>query len=290
MNDALRRAHAAIEIEDWPSASHWFERRLDEQPDDLESRAWLGQCMCSLGRRARGIALLREAGVGYAARGQSAVLVEIASELQHWRNPEEALPLLEAAVRIEPGDVEARRLLAVALAQLNRIPEALSAVGDAVSLAPAERELVLLEQSLLADAGRFDEAREGLSGLLEHSLEAPLAYRAHKEMARVLDRLGIHGEVFFHLHRASGFADALPDFAAMDRNALPAMIRTNYFGYDAELIGRWSHASFSERAPVFVIGFLRSGTTLTQEVLATHPGHVRQRRSRFCDPDHSPST
>lgn len=54
---------------------------------------------------------------------------------------------------------------------------------------------------------------------------------------------------------------------------IPDLIRRNRDGFTAELMGRWAGHSFPEspRAPVFVMGFYRSGTTLSQEVLDAHP-------------------
>ena len=52
------------------------------------------------------------------------------------------------------------------------------------------------------------------------------------------------------------------------------MLETNKAEFDHELLSRWSTAPFpaDQPAPVFLLGFMRTGTTLTQEVLGAHPG------------------
>jgi tetratricopeptide (TPR) repeat protein len=276
MDKFVERAHAAVNNNSMAEAVLWFEKAVRQNPNDVGSQAWLGQCLCTIGKRAEGIALLRQAARHYvlAARetGDIGLLLELTEELQHWSDFEGALELGEASTRINPADVRGFQLLALTYAQLNRTSEALVAGRQALDLAPSNVAMQVLQASLEADASQHAAARTRLEELLNHNLEPRSAYRAHKELARVLDRLGECDRVFPHLNRAATLSDSLPEYAEQNIAALPSIIKANRAGFDRDLLARWSTTMFPSDlpAPVFLIGFMRSGTTLTQEVLGAH--------------------
>ena len=60
-------------------------------------------------------------------------------------------------------------------------------------------------------------------------------------------------------------------------------------GFSADLIERMKGSGHASRSPIFVVGFPRSGTTLTEQILASHPaihgaGELKfaRNRSRRC--------
>ncbi|WP_309646679.1 sulfotransferase [Phenylobacterium sp.] len=255
----------------------WFQRAHQENPADPVARAWLGQCLCSLGRRLEGVDHLVKAGrlLAQAARvsKDTSKVMEVIGQLQGWGAFAPALELARALVEIDGGNPRAHQLLAVTCGQINLTEEALVAVAEALRLAPGHQMLLVLQASLEADAKQFEAAKARLTEVLAKAPGAREAFRAHKEMARVLDGLGEYDAVFAHLEAAAKLAPTLPEFAQQDARIIPEMIRQNEAGFSAELMGRWAGVAFAEtpRAPVFIMGFFRSGTTLTQEVLDVHP-------------------
>ena len=158
--------------------------------------------------------------------------------------------------------------------QINLTDEALAAAREALRLDPGQAMTQVLLASLEADARLYDEALDRLDALVAQPLGAREAFRAHKELARVLDAVGEHQEVFAHLAAADILARTLPEFQQCDAALVPRLIRENHTGYAPELLSRWAGSAFPDnsRAPVFLMGFFRSGTTLTQQVLGAHPG------------------
>ncbi len=270
-------AHAAVQNQNMAEAVGWFEKAVQQNPEDIGSLAWLGQCLCSVGRRAEGVAMLRRAGRHFLVpaheSGDVRLLLELTTELQHWSDFEGALELGEATTRIDASEAQGFQLLTLTYAQLNRLSEALEAGRQALKLAPDNVAMQVLQASLEADSGQHAAARTRLEALLRDALEPRQAYRAHKELARVLDKLGKHDRVFVHLRQSAALSGSLPEFTEQNAAAMPALIRGNRAGFDRDLLARWSDTAFAQDrpAPVFVIGFLRSGTTLTQEVLGAHP-------------------
>lgn len=273
----LARAQAAVQARNYVQAAQWFERACKENPGDAQARAWFGQALCCIGKRNEGTAHLREAGRGLMADARRTkniqLVLEVAAQLQHWSDFPGALELLRGAVETDPSEFRGQQLLAVTYAQLNRKPEALLAGEQALMLAPENHMMQVFLGSLEADAGRNELALQRLQRVLAEQPNAREAFRAHKELARVLDKLGKYEQVFAHLHAASGVSRALPEYTQQDASLIPNMLKANQAGFDHPLLNRWAGTGFpvSQPAPNFVVGFMRSGTTLTQEVLDAHP-------------------
>ncbi|MBN9562116.1 MAG: sulfotransferase [Alphaproteobacteria bacterium] len=273
----MERAYAAVEAHNTAEAIQWFEKALAENPDQPEAKAWLGQSLCSMGRLEEGTAYLRQAGQHFlgAARDSRdpSLVLELIEELQHWRDFPGALELGREVVQINPMEARGFQLLTLTYSQLNRIPEALDAGRRALELAPDNTMMQILQGSLEADARQNDAARARLEGVLRRKLEPQEQFRAHKELARVFDSLGAYDKVFPHLHAAARLSGTLPGFTEQDATSIPNLLKASKAGFDRELLGRWSGTVFppDQPAPIFVIGFMRSGTTLTQEILGAHP-------------------
>jgi hypothetical protein len=140
--------------------------------------------------------------------------------------------------------------------------------------------LEVLQASLEADAKHHPAARERLESLVER-LAAAVAtpgpdyveqlralFRALKELARVLDAQGEYDAVFPQLEAAAAIAPLLPEYQRLDAQLLPRSISASAASFSPRS-GQPTQAG--GRAPVFVLGFFRSGTTLVQQVLRTHP-------------------
>lgn len=277
MISAMQRGFAAVKARNPAEAAQWFEKACKENPNDAQAKAWFGQSLCSIGRRDEGTAHLREAGLGLldSARnsGNIDMVLELAGQLQHWSDFPGALELLREAVQIAPSEFRGHQLLAVTYAQLNRKAEALAAGEQALACSPDNHMMQVFLGSLEADVGKNESARERLQKVLAGQPGAREAFRAHKELARVADRLGEYDQVFAHLHASGDLSRSLPEYAQQDAALIPNMLKVNQAGFDRPLLSRWAGAEFppDQPAPNFVIGFMRSGTTLTQEVLDAHP-------------------
>lgn len=273
----MQRGYAAIKDYNIAEAAQWFEKALNETPEDAQAMAWLGQSLCNIGRRDEGIPYLRQAGqyfVGKASKsGDINLVLEIMEQLQHWSDFSGALELGRQAVQINSADARGFQLLALTFSQLNKTPDALNAGRQALELAPENTMMQILQASLEADAKLNDAAKQRLEKVLSYRLNAREEFRAHKELARVLDKLGEYDQVFSHLHAAAGLSGSLPEIQAQDAEFIPKMLKTNKAGFDRQFLSRWSGTAFpqDQPPPTFLIGFMRSGTTLTQEVLGTHP-------------------
>lgn len=274
----MARAQAAVKAGSFAEAAQWFEKVLKENSEDAQAKVGLGQSLCTLGRRDEGTTCLRQAGQYFlqSARqsGDISQLLDLTSQMQHWSDFAGALELGNETVQINPSEFRGYQLLTLTCSQLNKTAEALIAGRRALELDPENSMMHILQASLEADAGLNADAKLRLEDVLSYELSAREEFRAHKELARVLDKLGEYDQVFPHLHASAGFSSALPEVSKQSKALIPAMLKANRSGFDRALLGRWSETAFPQNRPppTFLVGFMRSGTTLTQEVLDAHPG------------------
>jgi tetratricopeptide (TPR) repeat protein len=258
-----------------------------------------------LGRQPEGEPLLRRALAK--SPDDAGALVNLGDLLVAAGRAEEALPLLEKAVTIAPRSPEARNNLALALKALDRDEEATPHLEAALAINPRYLPSIHnLGNNLLA-TGR---AAEGIARFLEVIERDPQNFPAIYSLATVTDhRLGEEAIGKIHALLAKGDLGAEPKqllhmaaAAAHDREGdhdrgiihaiasgrlKRALDRRAGHGFSREAHARLIDAieeTFSREAvptmatsgletqqPLFVVGMPRSGTTLVEQILASHP-------------------
>ena len=303
MADHLQRGLSAARTRNADEAARWFRKAVDEDPSNGQARAWLGQALCAAGHRLEGTRHLGQAGDSLLAMaedgaGTVAPLLDIIIQLQHWGDVAAALALCRGAAAVEADNPRLQELLALCCSQLNMVDEALASGSLAATLSPDQPMLKVLCASLEIDAGRLPDARARLARVLASEPRSMAGFRAHKEMARLLDKQGDYDGAFAHLESSGRLSRRLDAFQRIDHTLILRVIALNRQVYRRAVLDRWSNAAFPGRAaPVFLVGFFRSGTTLTQAVLATHPAvfvadegdmlHETQREMHRIDPSSS---
>lgn len=274
----MRLGQAAIQQKNLPEAVRWFTQAAKESPKDAQVQACLGQALCWQGNRDEGLSHLKQSGQLLAKKARKnrdvKLVVDLADQLQYWNDYRGAAELCKLATQINPGYARGFQLLALSHSRLNQKKPALSAAKQALRLAPDSAMLNILVATLEITDGQLEAARQRLEKTLHTAILTPEeTFRAHKELARVLDKLGIYDQVFTHLHAAGDISPRLPEVKQQDAQLVPNLLNSNIAEFDSELLGRWKNAAFSsdQPTPVFLLGFMRTGTTLTQEVLGAHP-------------------
>jgi len=274
---SMQRGYIAMQSQNPAEAAEWFQKAVEETPKDAQAWACLGQSLCWLGRRDEGLDHLHRSGSLLVKKARKtrdvAQALMMVEQLQHWGDFTGALELARQAVQINNAEVRGFQLLALTYSRLNKNKEALAAAKQASRMVPDNPVLNILQASLEATDKQYEPAKRRLERVLQLSLKPEEEYRAHKELAIILDKLREYAQVFPHLHASAQVSGLLPEVKSQDAKLVPAMLKTNQAEFDADLLGRWAGAEFpaDQPAPIFLMGFMRSGTTLTQEVLGGHP-------------------
>ncbi|MFC3174440.1 sulfotransferase [Novosphingobium bradum] len=273
--DLRQRGDAAFRAGRLGEAIALLRQASARDPADPRTQAVLGQALIRGGLLHEGCAILATGAAALlAASADFAPVLALAALLQQSGDPARALPLAEAVLARRPDDGQALALVATTCAQLGHGARAREAVARACRLSPADPALSVLAASIASDFGNPALARESLAALLAGPLPPREAYRASKELARAADRLGDWPAVFPALEQSARFAAHLPEAAALDPGRIARILAADSAALDPAMLRRWRDDGPADAAttPVFITGFLRSGTTLLQEVFGAHPG------------------
>lgn len=283
---------------------------LGRDPNDVHGLQILG---FSAFRRGRNEDALRAfARANEIAPGQPAILYWLGLLLKEGGSFEKAERALAEAVRINPAYGEAYCHLGEARFQLARIDDARRAYENAVRSEPGSPVVLARAAMFFQQTHELDRARDlaeraiaiapgdeiahialaeinlgrkdpvAVVEKLEPLLARPAsndrnAARLHHQLASAYDRLGRWQEAF----RAYSAANSLQKNVGRERirseespltpDNLDRLIE---FFSQADLKAWTRHEALDGPAPVFLLGFVRSGTTWLDQILSSHPDIV----------------
>ncbi|WP_404481034.1 tetratricopeptide repeat-containing sulfotransferase family protein [Novosphingobium sp. BL-52-GroH] len=257
------------------AAVRHFRAALQALPGDPMPTIWLGQALCAGGNLHEGTACLRDGALARLALAGTRPedLLPVAQLLQKVGDAASSLRVLEGLAAKGLDTPALHHAMATAAAQLARHDLALASCAKALRGAPHHPHLEVLTASIEIDAGQASVAEARLDRLLSGDLPPRERFRALRERARARDRLGRHREVFADLAAGAAIAPDLPEYAAQDAGLVARLLAQDEAAFDATMLRRWRDDGPADKAPapVFLLGYLRSGTTLMQELLACHP-------------------
>jgi tetratricopeptide (TPR) repeat protein len=208
-----------------------------------------------------------------------------------------------AGLQVAPEHALLHTAHAMAERALGRLDDAAASTRRALAIRPDAADAVALLGSLAVDRGRFEEAETLLKKALTMSVDLPEALisltgvrkmtaadapwrdAAERALARgppVAHAIGLH-------HAVGKYCDDVGDFDAAfeyhrrghelarrsrppyDRAATVARVTRTLGAFDRHALEALRPAGIASERPVFVFGMPRSGTTLAEQILASHP-------------------
>ena len=282
-----------------------FQQVLARQPEHAQAWHLLGLARQQLGRHSDALAALRRALA--LTPGNTRVVEALAESEFHAGYPEDALPLWQGLLRDRPGDVNAVLRTAETLNRLGRHEEAIAVLRQALAHNPQAGDLWLALAQTEEDAGDRDAARKayrsalelrpdwafpvsGLLGLDRGNAGDELVDQARRllaqpalpdpdraligyELGKVLDGRGEYEAAMGTWHQANAARRRMTGSDTVSlSDAARRLVGTLDRGRLRARTSRWP--GNPDERPLFVVGMPRSGTTLTEQILAAHPaGH-----------------
>jgi tetratricopeptide (TPR) repeat protein len=191
--------------------------------------------------------------------------------LFHAGRVDDAITYCEKALAIDPGHVNARRNLGVALRAIGKIAEAVQCFEKVLAAAPekaAGAYYNLATTRKMTPSDPHFAAMQKLAGKIE-SLETEDQITLHFALGKAFADTGDHRSAFRHLLKGN----ALKRREFVDYDEAKALQRFERIEkvFDHKLIEEKGSVGYPSPAPIFIVGMPRSGTSLVEQILASHP-------------------
>jgi tetratricopeptide (TPR) repeat protein len=277
-----------------------YGRLLELNPRHANAFNNLGAALCKVGRYTEAEQHFRRAiGLkpGYSdAHGN---LGSVLGWRGHFRESEDSL---RRALKLKPNHVDARSTLGLTLLSLGRPSDAKAQFEEVLKIAPRHAYALLGMGQVAKAEGRFDEAEALFRRALEADPNMPGAWAALVGLRKMtsdagwlsrveeiaasgiapLEEAGVcfaigkyyddvadFNRAFHSYERANGLLKAIAGDYERD-------VRTRFVDdlirvYTRETISRMEGGASASVKPIFVVGMMRSGTSLAEQIIASHP-------------------
>ncbi len=296
----LRKAAAALNANRIPEVEELLRAHVARHPNDVAALRMLAEAMARLTRYRDALALLERC--LQLAPGFDAARHNYATVLNRQGRGAEALRQCARLLEKEPHNPGYRSLYAAISASLGNYSDSIAAYESVLAQYPQQPKLWLSYGHALKTTGRIAESvsayRRALSmeprlGEAWWSLANLKTFRFNEQdvlaMRQGLARTDLSDDDRLHFEFALG--KALEDLASYEESfahyAAGNALRRRAHGYDADENTRFARGSkqlftkefLSERAgagaqapdPIFIVGLPRAGSTLIEQILASHP-------------------
>lgn len=294
------RAAALLELGRAAEAVTGYQIALALKPDLADAWNGHGASLLRLKRPAEALASLDQA---LALRPDYAEAhCNRGAALRDLKRPEEAIAAHDTALTFNPRYAEALNNKAVALSDLLRADEALAAYDAALVLAPDAAAVHDNRSVLLAELGRFedawrsaqravalapDNARYHYNLTMARPVFTDAAHLAAMQTLANQDALPLEARIDLHYALGKAYDDLDQAEAAFAHWRAGAALKRAQVVYDeaahdlflSETTTVFDPAFFADRqgrgadldGPILIFGMPRSGTTLIEQILASHP-------------------
>ena len=231
------------------------------------------------------------------------VLVRLAQIYTAYSRMDEASDCFERAADIKPDTTQARLYRSDARLLSGDVPGAEQWAREAVSFAPESGAAQGTLAGLLYAQGRFDDAAVSFEESLrlnpgegrcwigltdcrkysaaDNSIVDRLRAMLLRDDLNDFNRMAMHFALGKIYDDRGDYADAMEQFDAanllrardlkFDRAQFETMIDHTIHQYTREFITSAAASATSDSRPLFIVGMYRSGTTLVEQILSSHP-------------------
>ena len=264
---ALRTlAGVAVRRGDFVMAERNFARCLELAPGFGAARYDLARALVTQQRSDEALVLLERLLV--AEPGSRAYRTLKAKALRFIGRHAEAIALMEAVAAGDPRDAEALLTLGYCLREVGEQARAIEAYRGALAVQPGSGDAYLS----LANLKTFRFTAEDEQAMRRAIAGSPALGMARTKLefalGKVLEDTGQYAESFEHYQHGNSLYRGTIEH---DPDAITADVRRSESMYTPRFFAERSGWGLDRRDPIFIVGLPRSGSTLLEQILASHP-------------------
>lgn len=275
--ERLGEAYELLEEGHIIKASIAFKKLTRLRPKSFQAWVGYGNSACEQGRMDDAECAWRTAGD---LEPQNAdLLLQLGHRYQCIRQPEKAQEYFEAASAANPSAVNPRICMALLLEKRQRFDEARKEVEHCFAINPADEQARYVSALLFLREDKLEQAECQLRDLIASEPKHEyVRYAARYELAHVLDRTERFDEAMKYLIEAKNLVRMLadPKILARQYDVSAGKLSREARRFPKQILRTWAKTfptkSRKQIPPIaFLGGHPRSGTTLLEQVLGSHP-------------------
>jgi tetratricopeptide (TPR) repeat protein len=257
-----RKAEALARERRWAEAADAWQRALAIHPGDAGALIGLAEALSTLGR-AEAVQAAEDAAAR--APDHAALQLRAAGVLAESGVLGKAAAVAERAQAVAPHETAAPLRLGQIRRDQGRLTEASALFRQALTLDPSLAEAWLY----LSELERFEPAEiDRMEALLSRAGDAAAAVPLLFALGKAYDDQGDYDRAFARLERGNRSMAARLRYDPGKDEAWADRIIS---GFDAKLFKDRHGQGEPSRLPVLILGMPRSGSTLAEQILASHP-------------------
>jgi tetratricopeptide (TPR) repeat protein len=284
-------------------AEHALRKAIQQNPKYIEAHNNLAQLLSGQKKEVEALRILGEA-LKFAPKNVQTLLLTAKIQLRR-ANLQAAEQAVRFALKEEPENAEALTVLGQVLHETDRYEEAIEVLDRALKKTPDNPEALNFYGVALKSVGRLDEAREhilkalklndamygayaNLNDLVDFSegvgeelfnrmeaifesvpnQEAEPFLALHFAYAKALDDRGQHEKALEHYITGGKMKRAVLDYKESETHGFFDSIKA---AFPKEVFAKRKYEGLDDDRFVFIVGMPRSGSTLVEQILSSHP-------------------
>lgn len=246
-----------------------FRRAAEFRPNFLEALSNLSAALTIMGEVYQASVVLNEALL--LAPNSPQVLCNIASISQREGRFKEALEYYERALKVDPESIDTIANIATLLEKTYRLSEARQMLSEGLLRDPENSTLLLLAAKLARRDGQIDKAIELLERIKARNLSPDTSGGIYCLLGQLYDQKS-DSRAFQHIVEGNRLTALAVQNANGDRKSYLDKLAHLKLTLTEELRAcDFAACPSAPDTPIFLIGFPRSGTTLLEQILDSHP-------------------
>jgi tetratricopeptide (TPR) repeat protein len=259
----LQNGRRLMQARKYGEAAQIFDAILKDLPDHVEANYVMAQIATLSGATRNAVDHVRRALKH--GTGTYAVHFAMAEVCMKHSLATEALTHIELALGLQPGNIQANALKANILQQLGHLDAAHALALSLIQKDPSNDDAI----NIFANTAKFN-GNEPEIVTIEQAYEnnpqpARLKYLGYS-LGKIFNDAKQYDKAFVYFKSAADTYDVKN--VAQQMNVRTQRMRE---GFTAEFIAEKNITGHQSRKPIFIVGMPRSGTTLTEQILASHP-------------------